>query len=306
MQQAVSTQPIPQARTYDVTPATLGRGLAERLERGEVPVFPAGMLPLPPADDLEFLRRELGNMLALKNISYHPHGDHLSGIKGNREYKERTRQILAEHNRVVTAFLEKALPEYAGGWRIEKVNFRPIQEKGRDLKPRASNERLHTDAFASGATHGGRILRFFTNIHPTAPRVWKSSGLFPELYREFGAAAGIARPRLTSGVGNRLLSGTLKGVSKVAPKAILADTTPYDRAMLKMHNFLKDSDAFQGDESRQVFMRFEPFQSWCVLTDTVSHAVTEGQHALVNTYYVALDRCVVPELAPFRVMEKGL
>ena len=175
-------QPVPATRAHRV--GAVEPGLAERLERGEVVVFAPGVLPLPSDDDLLFLRKELGDLITLKNISYHPNDGHLSGIKRDPVRKERTRRILHAHNLAVQSLLSRALPEYAGEWRTEKVNFRPIQEKGREIRARSSNERIHTDAFASGATHGARILRFFTNIHPEEPRVWKSAGLFPELARE--------------------------------------------------------------------------------------------------------------------------
>ena len=141
------------------------------------------------------------------------------------------------------------MPEYAAAWRVGKVNFRPLQERGRVLPRHSSNELLHVDAFASGATHGARVLRFFTNIHPTESRLWKSAGLFPELFEEFGVPAGIAsigatglRPRLPE----RAFSGFLHAVARMGVAQSLAvDTSPYDRAMHRFHNYLKDDDAFQ-------------------------------------------------------------
>jgi hypothetical protein len=300
--------PSPAPSLHRVGADELGRGgLASRLERGEVLVFAQGTLPLPPEDDLVFLRKELGELITLKNISYHPEDGHLSGIKNDPPRKARTRSILKSHNQSVQALLSRALPEYGGDWRVEKVNFRPIQEQGRELKPRQSNERIHTDAFASGATHGRRILRFFTNIHPTEPRVWKSAGLFPEIAREFGPSVGLDKVRLEPGLANRAFSGALRAISKIGlPQAILADTSPYDRAMLRLHNRLKDDLEFQADESRQVRMTFQPFESWAVYTDTVSHAVISGQHALVNTFYVSLAKCAEPDLAPWRILERRL
>jgi len=293
----------PCARRF-VVPAAGISGLPERLERGEILVFPKGALPLPSEDDLVFLRRELGSLLTLKNISFHPNDGTLSGIRRDPPRKERTRRILREYNRGVEELLGGALPEYGGRWRIEKVNFRPIQEEGRTLRPRSSNERIHTDALASGATHGARILRFFTNIHPTEPRVWKSGGLFPGLATEFAAKARYDRPvALRSGPMGRAWSGFLRLASRAIPPAILADTSPYDRAMLRLHNALKDDERFQADLARQVTMAFAPFESWCVMTDMVSHAVIRGQHALVSTFYLALDACVRPDLAPWSVLK---
>jgi len=279
---------------------------AEALERGEILVFPPGSLALPSEDDLEFLRVDLGRRITLKNISYHAHGDYLSGIKSEPTVRERTKRILREHNQEVTRFLGRHLTQYVGGWHVGKVNFRPLQEQGRALSRHSSNELVHVDAFASGATHGDRTLRFFTNIHPSAPRVWKSAGLFPELLDEFGAAAGVRPlgPRgLTEGALDRLLTGTLRTLARLGvPQALTADSSPYDRAMKRMHDTLKDDDAFQKDEARCSFFEFPPFTSWICFTDMVSHACVSGQHALVNTWTVSQDCLVRPDLAPFELL----
>ena len=277
--------------------------LAETLERGAVLYFPPGLFPLPSAEDLEFLRSELGERATHKNISYHPEGDYLSGLDASAEIRARTRRILAEYNREVERLLARVLPEYAGRWRAGKVNYRPFEEEGRELSTHSSNELIHVDAFASGATHGGRILRFFTNVNPDAPRVWKSAGLFLGLYREFGAQARIDRlgaDGLREKLYDRVLSGLLRLATKLGlAQAAMLDTSPYDRAMKRLHDTLKDDEAFQSDAQRWTVLEFPPFSSWTVLTDLVSHAVIRGQHAVVNTWIVPLACCVLPELAPF-------
>lgn len=279
---------------------------ARRLESGEILLFAPGRLPLPTEDELVFLRDELGSLMTLKNISYHPEGDYLSGMKRVPEAAARTRDVLREHGARVAGFLGALLPEYARDWRLGKVNFRPLQERGRAIARHSSNELVHVDAFASGATHGDRVLRFFTNVHPTEPRVWRSAGLFPELYREFGARAGIAdlgRGGLAPGAPERAWSGLLHALARLGlGRALMADTSPYDRAMKRLHDELKDDAAFQEDVGRFRTMSFLPFTSWCVLTDMVSHAAVSGRHALVATFYVRLERCVAPALAPFHVM----
>jgi len=283
-----------------------GPSLAERLERGEVLYFEPGRLVLPPAADLTFLRDELGELMTLKNISYHPEGDFISGIKREQAPMQRTVDLLREHNLVVQRFLGELLPEYAQDWSVGKVNIRPLQEQGRSLSRHSSNELLHVDAFASGATHGDRILRFFTNLHPVETRVWKSAGLFPGLFEEFGGRAGIdaiGRDGLRKNPLEKVYSAFLLTVAGLGLKqALVANTSPYDRAMRKMHDYLKDDADFQADASRCKQLEFPPFSSWAVMTDMVSHAVVSGQHALVNTFYVRLERCQRPELAPFNVI----
>jgi hypothetical protein len=115
----------------------------------------------------------------------------------------------------------------------------------------------------------------------------------------------LSRRELMPGPANRAWSALLRTASRMVPPAILADSSPYDRAMRVLHDALKDDAAFQADASREKRIEFRPFWSWAVLTDMVSHAVVSGQsgqHALVATFHVRLDRCVRPELAPFNVL----
>ncbi len=291
------------AAEFQASPPT---DLAECLERGQIVRFAPGLVPLPSEDELDFLRRELGELISLKNISYHTKGDYLSGIKGAAPQRERTRRILRKHNRDVRRFLAPLLASYAASWHSGKVNFRPRQERGRAISRHSSNELVHVDAFASGATHGDRTLRFFTNIHPTESRVWKSGGLFHELYAEFGSEAGI-RPLGRRGLHERSIDQAVTGFLRTLARlglhqAMTVDTSPYDRAMQRLHNYLKDDKAFQADEDRWYRFEFPPFSSWMVLTDLVSHACISGQHALVNTWTVARSSLQLPELSPYEVM----
>ncbi len=284
--------------------------LGKRLTRGQILVFPPGLLTLPNQDDLEFLRNDLGSAITLKNISFHPDGDYITGIKKDQVRRERTARILRAHNQEVQKFLTRIVPEYCKDWRIGKVNYRPLQEKGRELSRHSSNEMIHTDAFPSGATHGDRILRFFTNVHPSEPRRWKSSGLMPDLLEEFGEAAGIKRQgdrSLNPGLLGRAFSGTLRTLKRAGiPQAELVDSSPYDRAMLRLHDYLKDDDDFQADISRMVEVEFPPLHSWAVLTDLVSHGVIGGQHALVNTFYLRREHDLGTDIAPVDAMRRWM
>ena len=227
-------------------------------------------------------------------------------MKQNPVLKARTTQILHEHNKKVQHFLGTLLPEYSSDWRICKVNVRPLQEKGRELSRHSSNEYLHIDARAAGATHGNRILRFFSNINLVETRVWKSAGLFPELYQKYGDAAEIAslgKQGLKETVTDKLYTGTLYAMSRLGlPQLLMADSSPYDRAMQKLHHYLKDDDHYQTDNNISVQLDFPPMCSWLVMTDTVSHAVVSGQHSLVNTYYVKRRRCKRQDLVPYNII----
>ncbi|MCK8516948.1 Kdo hydroxylase family protein [Methylonatrum kenyense] len=288
--------------------ANPGDQFERALEDGRILRFEPGMLPLPSEDDLNFLREEVGALITLKNISYHPDGDYITGMKKVGDTEQRLRAILRNYSDTVNSFLGAALPHYAVSWHQQKVNFRPVQEKGRQIKRHSNNELLHVDAFPAGATHGRRPLRFFTNINTSEPRIWRIAEQFDQLYAAYAKEAGIDTSMSVRGnAAERAWSGALAGLARLGlPQLqVIGDTSPYDRAMRKMHNWMKDNDAFQQDPGRGEELAFQPFESWAVMTDAVSHAALSGQHALVATYYVELDACRLPERAPYNVVARG-
>lgn len=282
--------------------------LSDALERGHIVHLPECPLALPEEADLVFLREEMPKHLKLKNISYHPEADKIFGIKGEEELVQRTQRILKEHSARVREFLGRAVSSLACDWKVGTSSFRPLQERGRNLSAHASNELVHVDAGAYGATHGDRIIRFFVNVNPSEDRVWISKGAFPDLFRRFGKTAGIVPERrapdhLEEGVWDRIRTATLNVIGKVVPQATLLDSSPYDRAMRRFHNYMKDTPAFQDCMDVHHEFRFKPFSAWMVFTDMVSHACISGQHAFVDTFVVPLRNCRLPEMAPINILK---
>ncbi len=281
--------------------------LSDALERGEVVYFPTCPLALPAENDLAYLRERLPRQLHTKNVSYHPESDRLRGIKDDDQLRQRTHDVLKSHSERVQSFLRQTLPSLTEGWTVGTSSFRPIQEQGRSLKAHASNELIHVDAGAYGATDGDRILRFFVNVNPGEDRVWSTKGRFPELYARYGEAAGVAGPsQLERGPLDRLRTGALSGLARIGlAEAVLVDSSPYDRLMRRFHNFMKDSTEFQEIDDDYREMTFPPMSAWMVLTDMVSHASVSGQHALVDTFVLRLSACRLPELAPINILRNG-
>jgi hypothetical protein len=281
--------------------------ISDALERGAIVHFPACPLPLPTAEDLAFLREELPRQLHVKNVSYHPESDKLHGVKDDAALRDRAYRVLKSHSRNVEDFLHAAIPALIRGWTVGTSSFRPIQERGRNLSPHASNELVHVDAGAYGATHGDHILRFFVNVNPTEDRVWATKGAFPYLYERYGAAAGIAGAHsLERGALDGLRTNLLKGLVKLGVKeAMIVDSSPYDRLMRRFHNYMKDTPQFQSGRDDYEEVRFAPGSAWMVFTDMVSHASISGQHALVNTFIVRLEACRLQELAPINILRAG-
>lgn len=277
--------------------------LSDDLENGKIVYFPECPIELPSAADLEFLRQEMPKHLASKNISFHPEAGKIIGIKGSAEVIDRTQRILKEHNGRVQAFLTRMMPTLTRDWLVGTASFRPLQEKGRDLSAHASNELVHVDAGAYGATHGDGIIRFFVNVNPAEDRVWVTKGAFQDLYRRYGAQANVVGHSMDEGPLDKLRTSMMNGLSAVVPPAKLLDSSPYDRAMRRFHNFMKDTPAFQSTPDGHQEFRFKPFNAWMVFTDRVSHACLSGQHALVDTFVVRLGSCRLPAMAPINILK---
>jgi hypothetical protein len=283
--------------------------LSDALENGRIVCFPECPIDLPSPEDLEFLRQEMPKHLSSKNISFHPEADKIIGIKGSREVVERAQRILKEQNTRVQAFLKRVIPALAQDWMVGTASFRPLQERGRDLAAHASNELVHVDAGAYGATHGDGIIRFFVNVNPVEDRVWVTKGAFSDLYQRFGSKAGILPENganghaMDEGALDRLRTSVANGLAAVVPSAKFLDSSPYDRAMRRFHNFMKDTPEFQSTSEGHQEFRFKPFWAWMVFTDRVSHACLSGQHAFADTFVVRLGSCRLPGIAPINILK---
>ena len=281
--------------------------IQDAMERAEVVFFDTCPLELPSAPDLEFLRTGLPRELQVKNISYHPESNSIPRFEAAPEVKDRVERILRAHGQRVEAFLRRSCPDFVPGWTLGTTSFRSIEEQGRKLKPRSSNELVHIDAGAYGATNGARILRFFVNIHPSRDRVWGTKGSFNALmgrHRELWDAARGGKPRVTIDKGplDKLYSGLIGAASKVYPLVRVIDSSPYDRSMRRIHNYMKEDPRFRDSREGYQEIHFPPLSAWMVFTDGISHSVLTGQHALVTTVLIPLENCRRPELTPYQVL----
>jgi hypothetical protein len=288
-----------------LTPATEARGkMAEALEEGRLVYFDKAPIALPSEADLEFLRSEMPRLLKWKNVSFYPEGKRVSGLS-EAAAKERVRAILEAHLERVVGFLHEAIAPLTQGWRIGTSSFRPLEERGRNLSAHASNELVHVDAGAYGATHGGSILRFFVNVNPSADRVWATKGTFTDVFRRYGKEAGVSGLDLREKWWDRARTASLGAAAKLVPAAKLIDSSPYDRAMRRLHNYMKDTPAFQASAEGHEEFRFPPGSAWMVMTDRLSHACLSGQHAFVDTFIVPPKAFRLPAIAPLSVLTRA-
>jgi hypothetical protein len=281
----------------------------DALESNRIVFFPTCPVPLPDRATLDFLRGELPSKLKLKNISYHPEAGKVSGIEADAATTLRVTDLLRSHLHDVSTFLRRVTGDLTDDARIGTCSFRPIEERGRNLKPHASNELVHIDAGAYGATNGDRILRFFVNVNAERDRVWATKGTFEEVLERCGRKAGLLDEsgrlsvNITKSRADRAFSTVVAGLAHLNPLATVLDSSPYDRAMRRLHNYMKDDDAFKKDLAGYQEIHFPPNTAWTVFTDGVSHASLEGQFALVTTMIVRRARMRWPERAPFNALQ---
>lgn len=273
--------------------------LAASLERGQVLHYPASPLALPSGEDLEFLLAQSPARFGHHEISYDPALRHVFGYarSTDREATARLIEILAGFSQSVTRWIDRVLPVYQGGLRLDRVSFHPLEEATRRLKTSARHDLLHIDASPDRPTRGDRILHVYANINPSEPRVWITSDPFASLLQRYGMAAGL--PGSTSpGVLSRMQEGIRR---MIQPSA--TPSSSYDSFMQRFHGFLKRNDAFHMHAAKTVW-HFQPGAVWMVMTDACSHAVLRGRYVLEHSYLVSRECLVCPEEAPIALLER--
>ena len=281
--------------------------IEDALEQAEIVYFNRCPVELPSREDLDFLRGHLPGELKTKNISYHPESDSIPKFDASPEIKQRIEAILRTHGKRVEQFLLQAVPDFVTDWSLGTTSFRPIEERGRDLKPRSSNELVHIDAGAYGATNGARILRFFVNVHPERDRVWGTKGSFKDLMTRHDELLDAARGTnnsvsLRRSLLNSTYSGMVSILSRFYPLARAIDSSPYDRSMRRIHNYMKETPSFRDDLEHYQEVHFPPMSAWMVFTDGISHSANSGQFAFVTTALIPFENCRRPELTPRRIL----
>jgi hypothetical protein len=283
------------------------RTLSDVLEQGRIVYLPECPVALPDEADLAVLRDQLAGVITRKNVSYHPEADSVRGLDPKSPLYPVTYRALTGLRQNVTDWARRTMPDLLRNADIGTCSFRPIEEAGRAIDAHKASELIHVDAGAYGATNGDRILRFLINAHPTRDRVWASKGNFISVFARHAERAGFTGPkghigRLDKNALDQLLTALLKGVSSVVPLAKVLDTSPYDRAMKRFHDYLKDTPEFQSDIQHHVEMRFAPYSAWVVFADGVSHGCLSGQHCFIWTALTPLANAHYPELAPINVL----
>lgn len=273
------------------------------LEKGNILFFPKVPFEFPQGEIDFLLEQRQSGSTARKNIAYKPQIDKITNhVAASPEEAAKMHAILRNYSERATAFAKTILAPYANKWSLDYASFRPYQEMGRKLRLRARNDLLHVDSFPTRPMHGGRILRFFTNINPTESRRWITSEPFGELIKKYGGKNGLPFPHgVRFSLQDRLLQKGKQLLKKMGFKIPLR--SPYDRFMLNMHNYLKENEAFQKG-CPKTHWEFPPNSCWAVFTDQVSHAAISGQYALEQTFFIPRDALLHPEESPVSILEQ--
>lgn len=193
----------------------------------------------------------------------------------------------ADHTRGLPDAL---IPTYGMALKIGNSSFRPVEARGRDQSKRHDDTLLHADASPSRPSHGQRIMRAFTNVHPgTTSRVRRVGEPFETVAERF-------LPRIAAPIPGSAKFMKLVGITT-------SQRSPADPHMPRLHDRMKLDDAFQQTVPHQT-VEFAPGSTWMVFTDQVSHAAISGQHALEQTITLDVNGMSAPEHAPVRVLER--
>jgi hypothetical protein len=271
----------------------------EQLEDDRILFFDGLPFEFPEGDRSFLVSQRLGDSRFHKNVSYRPKQDLLRGFASREAtVAHRMREVMRRYSEQAIQFLSRLLRSYAACWSLDYASFRPEAEQDRKLPLRKRNDLLHVDTFPSRPTHEGRILRCFANINPTELRIWHTTDPFAELARRYARDAGLANIAARRGPG---FEGMLRALGRALGLG-LKTQSPYDKFMLRFHDYLKENTLFQQD-CRKIRLAFPPGSTWIAFTDSVPHAVLSGQYAVEQTLIVPVAALVSPEKSPLRVLE---
>ncbi|MEL7431908.1 MAG: Kdo hydroxylase family protein [Chlamydiota bacterium] len=277
------------------------RFFCQELEAGHILFFPEMPFAFPKEDQAFLIGQKQTENAGRKNIAYKPHKDSITNlVTTNPDDRDVFLTIMRRYSYGVEEFLGKFLSPYQASWKLDYASFRPMQEKGRNLRKRARNDLLHIDAFPSRSVYGARILRFFTNIHPEKPRKWITADTFSQLLEKFSNEE-IFKALKKRPSTKALFSRTMTKCASFLGLPLSPRST-YDDFMLQLHHFLKEKDDYQKNCPKS-YWEFPPQSCWLAFTDQLTHAVLEGQFALEQTLLVSRDGLLKPKNAPISLLE---
>ncbi len=268
------------------------RRIAGELELGKVIYLPHLGFDIPATERRFLDTRWLSG--THKSLSYEPERaaatGGVRGAQGELEDLRALAALIARFQGNALSLIHALFPQYAPHLRLAPTSLRPGNVEDHKLSWRKDDTLLHVDAFPSRPNRGERILRVFTNVHPSdVARVWKVGDLFEDTAKEF---APRVKPPLP---GSAALLRALR-ITK-------SRRSHYDHLMLGMHDAMKRDAAYQARKSHLIF-GFPPGSTWICFSDQTAHAALSGQFMMEQTLHLPLEMQYFPERAPLKVLER--
>jgi len=261
--------------------------LAERLEAGELVVWPTCPFTLPTEQDSTFLRSQQSPTA----ISLDPQSGLLDHPRAaSADDAEQLAAILRNFSRSASGWLAHQLPEYAGKWTRDRSSWLSFEEATRPCRHQDRNDLLHIDTSPDRPTNGRRILRLYVNLNQNEPRVWVMSHPFERVLQ-------LARQRQRVPAMNpREWCLPLAGLQRLLQRD-WSGRPAYDCFMSRIQQMLRSDEQFQEKAPRRL-TSFAPGSAWLLFGDAIAHAELRGQFALEHTFFVPPHALARPELSP--------
>jgi hypothetical protein len=267
-----------------LTPAIQERAV-RAIEGGGVVVLPGVHFALD-ASERRFLSPAWSDGRA-KNVSLD--GDRLKGAQGEAADLRELAAMVQRFAECAASLVSTLFPRYAPYVKRARTSFRPQPAVGRDVSWRKDDSRLHIDAFPSRPNQGERILRVFTNVNATAPRVWRVGEPFEAMAK---AMLPRIRPALPGSASMLAALHVTKG-----------KRSEYDHLMLNLHDRAKEDMRYQ-QECEQRVVEFAPGTTWLCFSDQVMHAAVSGQYMMEQTIHLPVAALYDPQRAPLAILER--
>jgi len=258
------------------------------VETGHVLLFPSLAFPVHDAERALF-SPAISNGKS-KNVAYDGPSRQVFGTSLQGGERAVLQAFMGRFSEGARALIEHLFPRYVPQLVPRLASFRPIAVEGRSTSSKKDDTRLHVDAFASRPNQGRRILRVFHNANPDdQARTWLVGEPFEPYAKRFLSRVRKQWP---------LEASILKALHVTK-----STRTPYDHAMLGLHDLGKLDDVYQKTAPRER-VDFPAGSTWVCFTDQVLHAALGGQFLLEQTFFLPVSGMEDAQRSPLRVLER--